>query len=102
MVYSDSVQCHSDLATCCTGAQGPRRGDWFAPGETDRLPLNAPNVGVYENRVAQRVDLRRRNSANSPVGIYRCDIPTVAVHVGGSNSVRDTVYVGLYTASGGD
>ena len=93
---SDSVQCHSDLATCCTGAQGPHRGDWFAPGETDRLPLNAPDVGVYENRVAQRVDLRRRNSASSPVGIYRCGI-----HTSADPSVRATVYVGLYTASGG-
>ncbi|CAI8038512.1 hypothetical protein GBAR_LOCUS21472, partial [Geodia barretti] len=41
-------------------------------------------------------------NANSPTGIYRCDIPTVAVHDDTDISVRDTVYVGLYTASGGD
>ena len=28
----------------------------------------------------QRVELRRRNNADSQSGIYRCDIPTVAVH----------------------
>ena len=98
---SDSVQCHTDLETCCTGGQGSHRGDWVAPDETYRLPFNAPDVGFYEDRGSQRIDLRRRNNANSPVGIYRCDITTVAVHVGGSNLVRDTVYVGLYTASGG-
>ena len=92
---SDSVQCHTDLSTCCTGTQGAHRGDWFAPGETDRLLFNAPNVGFYENRVVQRVDLRRRNNASSPVGIYRCGIQTSA------DPSRATVYVGLYTASGG-
>ena len=98
VLSSNTVQCHTDLTTCCTGAQGPHRGDWFAPGETTRLPFSGD---ITENRVAQRVDLHRKNNANSPVGIYRCDIPTNAVHVPGGNSVRDTIYVGLYTDSGG-
>ena len=25
----DSVQCHTDLSTCCTGAQGDDCGDWY-------------------------------------------------------------------------
>ena len=51
---------------------------------------------------AQRVGLRRRNSATSPVGIYRCEIPTEAVHNDDDDLVRDApVYVGLYTGSGG-
>ena len=95
---SDSVQCHTDLSTCCTSPQGIHRGDWFFPHGT-RLGFTGD---IFEDRNTQRVDLRRENNANSPVGIYRCDIPTNAVHVDGSNSVRDTVYVGLYTASGGD
>ena len=98
---SGGVQCITDLSTCCSGAQGPiHRGDWYFPDGT-RLPFQSADVGIYEFRDAQRVDLRRRNNANSPVGIYRCDIPTVAVHDGDDTSVRDTVYVGLYTASGG-
>ena len=28
---SDSVQCHTDLTTCCTGGQGIHRGDWYFP-----------------------------------------------------------------------
>ena len=95
---SDSVQCHTDLSTCCGSAQGSHRGDWYFRGE-DRLPFTGSG-DIYEQREAQRVDLRRRNSATSPVGIYRCDIPTNDVH-DSDTSVRDTVYVGLYTGSGG-
>ena len=98
---SDSVQCHTDLGTCCTGGQGVHRGDWYSPGSTDRLPFSNEVGDIYEQRIVQRVDLRRRNSATSPVGIYRCEIPTNEVHDDSDNSVRATVYVGLYTASGG-
>ena len=28
---SDSVQCITDLNTCCSGAQGIHRGDWYFP-----------------------------------------------------------------------
>ena len=96
---SDGVKCHTDLGTCCTGSQSFHRGDWFSPDGT-RLPFSGGG-DIFEDRGAQRIDLRRRNNANSPVGIYRCDIPTNAVHDGTDISVRDTVYVGLYTASGG-
>ena len=98
---TDSVQCVTDLSTCCHGFDGAHRGDWYFPNGT-RLPFNVPNVDTYEVRVSQGVDLRRNNwGANSPTGIYRCDIPTAAVHGDTDISVRDTVYVGLYTASGG-
>ena len=93
----NSVRCHTDLNTCCNNTQGSHRGDWYFPDET-RLPLSGD---IYEHRVAQRVELRRQNSATSPVGIYRCDIPTTAVHDNDDISVRETVYVGLYTASEG-
>ena len=98
---SDSVQCITDLSTCCRGADGAHRGDWYFPNGT-RLPFSGDGVDTYEYRNAQRVDLRRRNNINSPTGIYRCDIPTNAVHDYTSNSVRDTVYVGVYTGSGGN
>ena len=94
---SDSVQCITDLNTCCTNTVGSHRGDWFFPART-RLPFYGH---IYESRGHQRVDLRRSNNPTSPVGIYRCTIPTVAVHHSTVKSVRDTVYVGLYTASGG-
>ena len=87
-----SVQCHTDLETCCTGAQGVHRGDWYFPNET-RLPF--PGGGdIVEARGAEQVDLRRNNNAMSPSGIYRCDIPTDSVNA------RETVYVGLYATGG--
>ena len=51
---------------------------------------------IYQQCGEQRVYLRHKNSAISPVGIYHCGIPTDA-----DISVRATVYVELYTASGG-
>ena len=87
-----SVQCHTDLITCCRQAEGPHRGDWHFP----RLPIPDGYSDIVENRVQQRVDLRR-NRGTGPSGIYRCDIETNAVH---DNGLRETVYVGLYTSGG--
>ena len=95
---SDSVQCHTDLTTCCSGGQGIHRGDWYFPNG-DRLPFGpAP---IHDNRVKKKVDLSRW-SATSPTGIYYCDIVTVAVHDNEITQLtRESVYVGLYTNAGG-
>ena len=92
--FSDSVMCHTDLTTCCSSSQGVHRGDWYFPNGT-RL-LFSGNGDVYEARGAQRADLHHTN-ATGPTGIYHCDIATVAVHDDTDISVRDTVYVGLYS-----
>ena len=93
---SESVQCHTDLDTCCSGAQGLHRGDWYFPNG-DRLPF-PDGSPIIESRQAQRVDLHRK-SGTEPTGIYRCDIQTDAVH---NNDMRETVYVGLYTSTRGN
>ena len=95
---SDSVVCHSDLGTCCSGSQGPNQGDWYFP-DGDRLPFSGSSVPIGEGRAALIVTIRRTN-ATGPTGIYRCDIATNAVHDDTDISVRDTVYVGLYLANG--
>ena len=92
----DSVVCHTDLSTCCSGSQGSYRGDWYFP---DGTRLLFPG-GMYEACGAQRVSLRR-TTATGPTGIYRCDITTNAVHDDTDILVRDTVYVGLYVGRGG-
>ena len=98
---SDSVRCHTDLVTCCTGTQGDHRGDWSAPGSEMRLTFySVASADIFEVRGTQRVDLRRRNNADMPSGIYRCYIATDAVRDDNDPSVRESVYVGLY-ASGG-
>ena len=95
---SESVQCHTDSSSCCSSAQGSHRGDWYFPDGT-RLPFSG--IGdIYETRGDHRVGLSR-NHGTPPTGIYRCDISTNAVHDDDDISVRDTVYVRLYTASGG-
>ena len=97
---SDSVQCHTDLESCCTGFQGIHRGDWNAPGSEMRLPFFNQQDDIYQARGHQRVDLRRRNSADQPSGIYRCHIANIAVHDDNDISVRKSVYVGLYATGG--
>ena len=96
----EGVQCITDLGTCCTSDAGGHRGDWYFPDGT-RLPFTGYG-DIFEARVSQGVEIRRNTGANSPTGIYRCDIPTIAVHDDADISVSDTVYVGLYTASGGN
>ena len=92
---SGSVQCYTDLSTCCSGGQGVHRGDWYFPNGT-RLLFSGD---VYESRGAQRVELRRTMGGNV-FGIYHCGIPTTSVHDGTDISVQDTVYVGLYSDGG--
>ena len=93
---SDSVVCHSDLGTCCSGFHGVHRGDWYFPDGTV-LPFSGT---IYLGRGPQRVVIRR-TTATGPTGIYRCRIATDAVHSDTDRSVGETVYVGLYPADGG-
>ena len=87
-----AVQCHTDLTTCCSGSQGPDRGDWFFPNG-NRLPFSGV---VFEGRSDQRVSLLYTGSGGTS-GIYHCDIETVAVN---NNEGHETLYVGLYTSGG--
>ena len=98
---SDTVQCHTDLDTCCRGDWGIHRGDWFAPGSDTRLPFFSEVGDIYEDRQGQVIHIRRRNNPTGPSGIYRCVIATIAVHDDSDQSVGETVYVGLYYGSEG-
>ena len=95
---SDSIQCHTNVETCCRGAQGSHRGDWFNP-ENRRLPFPAEGNLVFEDRQVQRVDLRKRN-VTSPTGIFRCAIDVSVIN--GEPPVKKSVYVGLYLSDGGE
>ena len=96
--HDDSVQCHTDLSTCCSMEQGFHRGDWYFPNGT-RLSVPPTSDDIYETRGSKTVHLHRSNQNTS--GIYRCDIATNAVHHD-NVSVRDTVYVGLYLNGRGE
>ena len=55
----ESVQCHTDLRTCCSSGQGIHRGDWYFPNGS-RLPFDGVN-DIHQHRGYRRVDLRRKN-----------------------------------------
>ena len=96
-----SVECHTDLNTCCTGSHGVHRGDWYFPNGS---VLSGSGAGgdIYRRRDVVRVDLRRRNNATSPSGIYHCEIETIAVNDNDVATITgETVYVGLYPPNEG-
>ena len=97
---SDSVQCHTDLSSCCSGAQGADRGDWYFPSG-DRLQFPSNQGDIYEIRRSQQVDIRRRNNGDTS-GIYCCAIETNAARSDNITDIttRETVYVGLYSSGG--
>ena len=98
---SNTVQCHTDLSTCCRRSQGPHRGDWFPPGSDTSLTFFSDEDDIYMDRQAKVVHIRRRNNPTGPTGIYRCVVATNAVHNDSDGSVGETVYVGLYYGSEG-
>ena len=96
---SNKVLCHTGLRTCCSGSQGPHRGDWYFPNGS-RLPFPKQDEhAIAQQRVAQRVELVRVPKFNNGdvSGIYRCNITTSVSYGMG---VIEFVFIGLY-ASGG-
>ena len=96
----DTVRCNTDLTSCCTSSQGDHRGDLYFPDGT-ALGNAAGSGDIYKHRDDQVIHLRRRNNATSPSGIYRCEIPTMAVNENDDNIMGESVYVGLYPPNEG-
>ena len=91
----DSVQCHTDLTSCCTsGLASADRPEWYFPDGTE-MGFSSGDDDIYQFRGNQRIDLRRRNNVLSPSGIYHCEIPT-----DDGDLVKETVYVGIYSSGG--
>ena len=57
---------------------------------------------IYRPRDAQTVILLSRYDVTPPSGIYRCQIPSIAVNDDVDISLGETVYVGLYPPSEGN
>ena len=95
---SGSVQCHTDLGTCCRATSGGHRGDWFFPNRSVLGFRGSSDDDIVEVRGPQRVDLRRRNNGSAS-GIYHCSIATHATYYY-DDTLRDHVYVGLYDSGG--
>ena len=98
----NTLNCHSDLETCCHRDQGPHRGDWYFPNNTvlGFLFFNR-DANIRQFRSAQQVEIHHRNIGTAPTGIYRCYIETNSVNLDiEGNGVRERVYIGLYTSAG--
>ena len=94
----DPVQCHTDIQDCCSDAEpGMNSGNWYFPDGLNVPFTSNEDADIHMQRAAQRVELRRRDDALSPSGIYRCEIM-----VNGDDNIREreTVYVGIYGSGG--
>ena len=100
----DALLCLTNNTQCCRGPDnlnGGGLGEWYFPDGT--LVPSGNTFSIYRNRNRSTVQLNRRNNAQSPTGVYRCEIPdasgsnrSVFVGVdGNSNQGRQTV-VGRY------
>ena len=102
---SSTVICHTDLATCCRTQAGSDLGNWFFPSGDPLLGAGLNNANpnhIAERRLDQLVRLQRGPTgtiSDIQSGIYRCAIETVAVN-STDNTVRETVYVGVYGSGG--
>ena len=83
---NDSVQCRTDLSSCCSTIEDSNHGQWYFPNGTTLE--NSNQLAIYQHSLFLSVELHR-NSGTRPTGIYRCEIQTY-------NGGRETVYVGLY------
>ena len=94
---SNKVLCHTSLQTCCSSLQGAHRGDWYSPSGSQLPFVEHATHAIAQKRATQRVELVRINDGDVS-GIYLCNIAT-AVDVY-DESVRESVYIGLYTSGG--
>lgn len=95
---SDSgVECHTDLATCCTSEQGKAAGAWYFPNGT-RLPFDQlTNTFTYMRRRSGKIVLyERMGGSASYSGIYQCAVPTNS-----SSPGVKVVYIGIYKNNDG-
>ena len=83
---NDSVQCRTDLSSCCSTIEDSHHRQWYFPNRTTLE--NSNQLAIYQHSLFLSVGLHR-NSGTRPTGIYRCEIQTY-------NGGRETVYVGLY------
>ena len=98
---ANSLQCHTDLAECCSATEGSHRADWHFPNG-NRPSISKELNDIYQSRTAQTVRLHRANNVTLTPGIYRCDIPTNAVNDENDQLVRESVFVGVYSTSEGN
>ena len=97
---NNSLQCHTDLVSCCGASGSGHSGEWILPNGDVVGAASGVWYGVREQ--SQRLDLVYSEDTDNDgdtnpriSGIYRCDVSTNAENDVG-NTARASVYVGLY------
>ena len=71
---ANALLCTTDRVECCSGSSFGGGGHWYFPNGSEAVG-GFLGGSIYRNRGPQIVRLNRRNDAQSPNGIYRCEIP---------------------------
>ena len=71
---ANALLCTTDRVECCSGSSFGGGGRWYFPNGSEAVS-GFLDGSIYRNRGPQIVRLNRRNDAQSPNGIYRCEIP---------------------------
>ena len=89
---TNTMQCHTDLTTCCVQKVGSERGDWYAPNGP---ALPTAGAATTQQPTYHRIDLLYHGNHGSGAvsGIYQCSIAVSTVK-------KEMVYVGLYSSGG--
>ena len=95
---NDSIECVTDLDTCCSKSQGVAMRAWFLPNGTMLSQHRVQEIGAYKIvGKAQSLSLKLTNltARDNPdlSGVYECSIDT-------TSRPWESVYVGLYYEPG--
>ena len=87
----EALLCLTDNTQCCRASHNPNGeglGEWYFPDGTPVPPGNTNSI--YRKRDNSTVQLNRRNNAESPTGVYRCDVPD-------ASGTNQSIYIHLKT-----
>ena len=90
---SMGLRCLTDSTQCCRGSDNPNGGplgEWYFPDGTLVPDGTVSSRDIFRNRGPSVVRLNRRNNAQSPTGVYRCEIPD-------ARGTTQSIFVGVDT-----
>ena len=95
-IGGDALLCVTNLTACCLppyiGENGSAMGNWFFPNGS-RVPSADAQWDFHRTRGQMVVRLNHRRGGEE--GIYHCEIPD-------SVNVKQTIYIGVYSAGTGE
>ena len=85
----------SETACCKTATPPPNMREWYFPNGSS-VEINGAGHSFYRDRDPSIVRLNRRHNATSPIGIFRCIIPSSVTPIATKN-----IYIGIYDVGQG-